>query len=164
MSDLLETRRRVHGLGLLALCLLTVVLYSNTWNAPFAFDDAPNITENAFVRVTELNAEALYAAAFESPSGGRPLANLSFALNYYFGNYEVTGYHLVNVAIHMVNGILVYLVALVLFGRQSALADQKTPRRDGRSIAWVALFAAALFVAHPVVCQNSATVYAALRK
>ena len=45
----------------------------------------------------------------ETSVAGRPIANLSFAVNYAFGGREVAGYHAVNVAIHL-------LCALLLFG------------------------------------------------
>jgi hypothetical protein len=44
-----------------------------------------------------------------TPVAGRPLVNLSFALNYALGGLDVRGYHLFNVGIHL-------LAALILFG------------------------------------------------
>jgi len=40
----------------------------------------------------------------------RPISNLSFALNYYFGGYRVPGYHAVNIAIHITTAIALYFL------------------------------------------------------
>ena len=55
-----------HRRAVLAICLLTVIIYSNTFNCAFVFDDQQNITENSFIRLTELSFEKLSAAAFKS--------------------------------------------------------------------------------------------------
>ena len=44
----------------------------------------------------------------ELPTAGRPLVNLSFAINYAFGGLDVRGYHLVNLALHLLCGLLVF--------------------------------------------------------
>lgn len=94
------------------LTLIALLSYSNTFNVPFVFDDLPNITRNPLIRMTGVTPDA-FARLFEF-QGTRPLANLSFALNYYFHGYDVVGYHVVNLVIHIITGLLVWLV-----GRQT---------------------------------------------
>jgi tetratricopeptide (TPR) repeat protein len=130
------------AIAVLAVAALCLGLYSNTWSSPFHFDDAGNIEENRAIRVTELGLRSLHEAGFESPSSSRPVANASFALNYYFGGYDVTGYHAVNLLIHFANGVLVYFLALMTL-RLTGI------RRRER----IALFAALVFTAHPVQTQ-----------
>ena len=84
-------------------CLFTLValsLYWHTLDYPFVFDDYQNIVENPHIRITSLNWENLQQAATSSNLRERPVANLSFALNYYFGDYSPRGYRLVNVLLH----------------------------------------------------------------
>jgi len=123
-------------LAALAIAFVVGLLYSNTLGSPFVFDDSFNIVANRFIRVTHVGVGELYRAAFESRLD-RPVAYLSFALNYYVGGYEVAGYHVVNIVIHGINGILVYLLALFAFRRHSGMA----------------LVAALVFVAHPLQTQ-----------
>ena len=92
------------------LIAIALTIYAPAFNAPFVFDDLPNITENVYIRLTDMTPEAL-ARIFKSPSAYRPLANLSFALNYYVGGYDVRGYHTVNLIIHIITALLVWLVA-----------------------------------------------------
>jgi Flp pilus assembly protein TadD len=129
-------------IAVLAIAVLCVGLYSNTWSSPFHFDDAGNIEDNRYVRVTELGLRPLYEAGFKSPSSSRPVANMSFALNYYLAGYDVTGYHAVNLLVHFANGVLVYLLALVTL-RLSGIRHRER----------IALFAALVFTAHPVQTQ-----------
>ncbi len=130
--------------GVLAICSLGALVYSNSLDAAFVYDDTRSITGNPRIRVEHLGWRELYEAAFESPLP-RPVANLSFALNHYIGEYEVAGYHVVNVAIHLVNGVLVYLLALFLFAHSA----HPRPSRE-----WAALLAALVFTAHPVQSQS----------
>lgn len=145
-----------HAAGILALCVLGAAIYANTLSVPFVFDDSQNIAANRYIRLTRLGWSELRDAALKSPSP-RPVANLSFALNYYVGGYELAGYHLVNIAVHLVNGILVYLVASILLQRGHAAAEPSRGRRSrSRSppVAAMSLVAAAIFVAHPVQTQS----------
>ncbi len=76
---------------------------------------------------------------------GRPVANLSFAVNYAFGARDVTGYHVANVAIHL-------LCALALFGivrrTQPFVFDVRSPTSDVRGS--VALAIALIWAVHPL--------------
>jgi Flp pilus assembly protein TadD len=135
-----------------SICLLCVLVYSNTFNSPFVFDDTRNIEENRFIRLTDLDFNKLYDAGFKSPTLHRPVVNISFALNYYFGKYDVTGYHVVNTIIHSINGILVYFLALILFKQLSEMPGQRI--LQFRSPALMSLFAAFFFVAHPLQTQS----------
>lgn len=95
---------------IISIVLLVSLIYRNSLEVPFVFDDEPNISENLYLRLTDLSFESLKYAAFESPCSSRPLPNTSFALNYYFHKYDLTGYHVVNILIHIVTGILLYFL------------------------------------------------------
>jgi hypothetical protein len=86
------------------------LLYCNTFDNPFVFDDIGRIKNNADVRLTDLSLQRILKAALgNSPSKSRPLGNLTFALNYYFHQYNVEGYHAVNISIHILTGFFLYL-------------------------------------------------------
>lgn len=94
---------------MLAVALVTavVVVYAGGVSNPFIFDDAGAIALNPQIR--SLSPPVALAPPPETPVGGRPLVNLSFALNYAAGGLDPFGYHVVNIALHA-------LCALLLFG------------------------------------------------
>lgn len=104
------------GLKLLyfLLALLPVILvfaiYANTFEGPYIFDDLPNITGNYHIRLTQISLKGLMDAGFKSIASNRPIPNISFALNFYFHQYHVFGYHLVNIIIHLLAGLSLFLV------------------------------------------------------
>ncbi|MBL7178266.1 MAG: tetratricopeptide repeat protein [Desulfobacteraceae bacterium] len=96
-------------LALALITLVTSLIYCNVYRTPFVFDDLQRIEEN--VKIRDLS-RCLSPGQVFSP---RPVVELTFALNYQFGKLNVFGYHLVNVLIHVINGFLVYFLALNIF-------------------------------------------------
>lgn len=131
---------------LLIFFLFTVVgaaVYANSLDVPFYLDDLRNISENTNVRINTLSPSSLYSAAFNSPLETRPVANVSFALNYYFNQFNVFEYHLVNIAIHILTSFLLYL----LFKATLATPALSSKYSQASSMA---LFGALLFLVHPL--------------
>jgi tetratricopeptide (TPR) repeat protein len=118
------------------IVVLGFIIYSNTLNAPFIWDDNKLIVNNVNIR---------NLSNFTDLSGTRYLTYLSFALNYRINGYDVTGYHVFNIAVHIINAILVYLLVIMIL---------KTPRFKESKISQLssilALFSGLLFVSHPV--------------
>ena len=111
-----------------------------------------------------LNVEQLADAAFNSPQQRRPVANVSFALNYYLHQYRVSGYHLVNIGVHGTVGIILYFFFLQLIrlrerryvsaGRHAASSlPIDAAGSDGLSSNGIAMFAALLWLVHPLNTQ-----------
>ena len=132
-----------HAIAIALLSVLCAAIYSNTLTGPFVYDDSPNIVNNEWIRVADLQPSTLWRAGMESRCT-RPVAYMSFALNYYFGEFEVRGYHIVNTLIHAIAGLLVYLLAIDWFTRQRGLGRPQI----------AALLAAAIFIAHPIQTQS----------
>jgi len=99
--------RYIHIIFICLIVVFCVLIYSNTLHSPFVYDDLNNIQENAYLRLSTLDLKGIYQAVFAGPS-----SNISFVLNYYFGDYDVYGYHLINIIIHFINSILVYFSLL----------------------------------------------------
>ena len=162
------------------ILIAVVVIYSNIYEVPFAFDGGFQIVNNPKIR--DLKNYFLPVSLFSS----RPLVGLTFALNYEFGRLNVFGYHLVNVLIHVINGFLVYFLALTIFRKFSRLSDRKPSDLSGQrsklegergkapdeisqfsifnfqfSIPMMSLFTALIFVAHPI--QTQAVTYTVQR-
>ncbi len=133
--------------------LLTVficLIYSNTLNSPWQLDDFHNIVDNSAVHMTSLDGSSIKTSWYAAPnkeSLQRPVSYFTFALNWYFGQDNVTGYHLVNIAIHILTACFLFATILLLF---------QTPNlkgRDSESIYFVALLAAVLWASHPIQIQ-----------
>lgn len=138
---------RLRGGVLLAFMGLVVFLaYSNTLEVPFILDDEPHIELNPSIRLDHFTWNNLLAAGFESVNPHRPVANLSFALNYYFHQYKVTGFHVVNILIHVLTGILLYLFISTTI---------RLPLLQGRYGAgrWLPFAAALIWLVHPIQTQ-----------
>ena len=94
------------------------IIYANSFDTPFMFDDIPRIEDNPQIHVRELNFKNLVNAAFsEKAARSRPVGNISFALNYYFHQSDLKIYHITNVIIHIITGILLYYFLLTTLGR-----------------------------------------------
>jgi tetratricopeptide (TPR) repeat protein len=91
--------------GILVCAVLAT--YANALDGPFIFDDTAAIVDNASIR--DLGSPSVLAAEREVPSAGRPVVNVSFALNYAVAGLSVRGYHVTNILLHA-------LCALAVFG------------------------------------------------
>jgi len=127
-------------IAVLVISVATVLVYSNTFDASFHFDDTSSIVQNKRLRDLSL---------LWPPSGSRYLGYLSFALNYRLGTLEVFGYHLTNVLIHLCNGILVFRLASITL-RSPALRNAEAGPLVRR---YLPLAAGLLFAVHPVATQ-----------
>jgi protein O-mannosyl-transferase len=96
--------------------LLVVMIYWPGLSGGFLFDDYPNIVDNAAVQPSQATFPTLLRAAYSSPSSEfkRPLASLSFAANYLSAGIDPFWFKLTNLTIHLLNGILIYLVLVRL--------------------------------------------------
>jgi protein O-mannosyl-transferase len=105
---------------LVLLSAVGLLAYSNSFSVPFQFDGLGQIAGNPMIKNMENFAPALEGHALHSPPGSvynnrRLVGYLTLALNYHFGGPDVTGYHFVNLAIHVINGILVYFLVILTF-------------------------------------------------
>jgi len=136
---------------LFLLSVFLLLCYQNTFNASWHFDDFRNIIRNTRVHIENLHPGTLFEAVFwkEDNSGvsGRPVAFFTFALNWYYGKTDVSGYHVVNLSVHILTAFFLYLTVLALF---------RTPNLAGRytgSEHFIALLAAVLWAANPIQTQ-----------
>lgn len=143
MAAASPTDRVRHACAIASLVVATLAVYFNSFSGAFVFDDQSTILENPSIRHLWPPASLLHPPVGAGVHG-RPLANLTFALNYAAGQLDVRGYHGVNLAIHV-------LAVLALFGvvrRTLVLPAQRD--RFGRDALVVALSVAGLWAVHPV--------------
>jgi len=137
---------------LFLLFFLVPLIYSNTFQSSWHFDDKPNIVSNPRVHIRELTCKSIFNALYANPSNdsqlSRPFAYLTFALNWYFNKDDVTGYHLVNIAIHIITAFFLYLSIINLF-KTPNLRDKYKPGSEH----FIAFLAAAMWAANPIQTQ-----------
>ncbi|MGF6493020.1 hypothetical protein ABIE56_001177 [Luteibacter sp. 621] len=109
--------RRRDWLLMLVGLLLTTIAYAPGIAEVWMFDDFPNIVDNQDVQPQEADLSHLLSAALSSPSSEfkRPLASLSFAANFLVSGLSASAMKATNVAIHLANGLLLFLVLRRLF-------------------------------------------------
>jgi len=148
-------RRLIHAVVLAGLALICGLVYGNTFDASWHLDDQPNIVNNTYLHLDALELQKLVNTFYTDHHNPeqlndrlyRPVACLSFALNWYIGQDNVFGYHIVNLAIHVLTAFWLYLFVLALF---------ETPRLKGSaagSPVWIAILASILWAIHPIQTQ-----------
>ncbi len=129
--------------AILAIAVVTAVVYANSLHNPFLFDDIETI-----VGVQSRGGSGEFAQLLSLLKGKpayRPIRSASYAFDYALSGLDPWGYHLSNIAYHALSAIFVFLIARTLF-------DQMPP----------SLFAALLFAVHPI--QTDAVTYLSGRR
>jgi tetratricopeptide (TPR) repeat protein len=136
------------------LGLATLAAYYNSFSGPFVYDDVPAIKDNPTIRHLGNIAQVLSPP---SDSGitvnGRPLVNLTLAINYAIGGTTVTSYHVLNLIIHL--GACLALFGLVRRTLQLPGLRERFDR-GGASLP-LAFSTALLWALHPL--QTEAVTY-----
>ena len=135
-----------HAFPFVALLVFVLIIYSNSFDCSFQFDDETSIWKNE--RVKSLS----NFVSFDTWTniGGRPLSYVTLAFNYYLGDLNTTGYHWFNVLAHTIAAILVFLLTKLLIG----ICLKELPEKKK---IYIALGAAFIFAAHPL--QGMAVIY-----
>lgn len=134
------------------LVLLILVPYAKTFKSSWHLDDYPNIIENQRIHLKEPNIGSLFNSFFmkkgDTEKLSRPIPRLTFALNWYFSGTNVTGYHILNIAIHIITAFLLYLSIINLFKTPNLRGKYKKRREH-----FVALLTAVMWAVHPIQIQ-----------
>lgn len=141
--------RRALLLAGAGIVVAAVAAYHNSFTGPFVFDDLPAIADNASIRDLGRIGEVLLP---QNPGGlttsGRPVVNLSLALNHALSAGTVWSYHGFNLLVHTLAG-------LVLFGLvRRTLCRPVLGGRHGPDSLPLAALVAALWVVHPLQTES----------
>lgn len=136
---------RWHLVGIaLVLCLITGVVYWPGLSGSFMFDDYPNIVDNVALRVYDGSLSSLVTASSNGGASplGRPLSVASFALNWHAYGANPFYFKLVNLLIHLANGLLVFVLVRQLLARLASPSARKS--------SLVAIWVTAVWLLHPM--------------
>ncbi|MBF0484096.1 MAG: tetratricopeptide repeat protein [Candidatus Omnitrophica bacterium] len=129
---------------IILLILFGLVIYSNSFQVPFQYDDYIFISGNPDIRDIT-NIKAMWNS---QPQNSRFVATVTFAINYAIGKLDVVGYHVVNIIIHLINGFLVWWLVRLLFNTPGLRGHRL--KEFSSEIGWLS---AMLFIAHPLQTQ-----------
>lgn len=146
--DITLNYRKSNWMYLLLLAAIGFLVYSNTIRSEFHFDDILGIIGQERIKTLKTFLHIRYWTIIDN----RPVSELTLALNYYFGHYNVSGYHLVNISIHVFNAWMVYLLMMLFLSCLNAREKDRIPEKNG-----LALFIALVFLVHPI--QTGAVSY-----
>lgn len=131
-------------LGLAAALALAVIAYWPSLQGGYVFDDYVNIVLNNNVHIQSLDWESLRSATLGQPSAAnRPLAMISFAIDWYFGGGDPQRMKVENLIIHLINGLL-------LFGLLRTLLRACRWKSDATNADWLALSVTAAWLLAPI--------------
>ena len=120
-----------------------MIIYSNTYQCSFHFDDVGSIVKNLSIRkITDLRAIWNFWPT-------RFITYFSIAFNYHINGLNLFGYHLFNIIVHIGSAILAWWLTLLTF-RTPAMKNEKIAAHADI----IALFIGLIFVAHPVQTQG----------
>ena len=132
--------------GLIVLAALAA--YGNSFSGPFICDDEESIPDNPTIRCLWPVWQAISPPRDGQTVDGRPLLNLSFAVNYAIHGENTWGYHATNLAIHIFNGLL--LLGIL---RRTFLLPALRPR-FGNAASGLALAISLLWTVHPLQTES----------
>lgn len=123
-----------------------VIVYVNSFSAPFHLDDFGSISNNYSIR------DPFNIAEIWKFYSNRFVIYFTFAINYFIHQTGLEGYHITNVAIHIFNGFILYLIIYNILSLRYF---------NGKKIAtfkrFVCILAAVMFIVHPM--QVNAVTY-----
>jgi tetratricopeptide (TPR) repeat protein len=130
-----------------ALLAFAAGIYLFHLDGPFIYDDIPYIVENEDLRRLWPPDWLVAGGGDHAQVNGRPLLGFTLALNFAWGGLAVRGYHLVNIALHLCCGLILYAMLCQLLRRVDAVAEHAGE---------LAFCSALLWTVHPL---NSEVVY-----
>jgi tetratricopeptide (TPR) repeat protein len=155
----------LHLAFLACIIAFGIAIYSDTIDSPFIFDDESYIVNNPILRDPSFfsSPDKVYSLSnrmwtIKKQFNNRIAGHFSLWLNYTIHGLDVTGYHITNVFIHLMNSILIYILIIYILKTPFIRNNSSI---DPSSAEIMAFLCALLFVAHPI--QTQAVTYLSQR-
>ncbi len=131
-------RKDITRLFPLIIIVWAILVYSNSFDASFQLDDNHTIITNDHIGDPSYY---LNPNRFLTLTNVRTLASLTYCLNYRIGGLNVTGYHIFNLLVHILSGLIIYKLTRIIINAISL---------KGSKVKTIPLFSALIFISHPV--------------
>lgn len=144
------------------LIIIGILLYIKTLNFPFVFDGHDFILKNPLIRdldyfekmldykeFAELDETLGFSEDITNSFFLRPVTYLTFSINYLLHGYNSAGFRSFNIAIHISNALLVYLL---IEGLLTEICHLTT--RTITTIRFIPALTALIFLVHPLQTES----------
>src|SRR6202022_4650671 len=121
----------------LSLSVLTIVVYRPAWDGGFVWDDDAYVTKNPLLTASDGLRRIWFS--LDAPSQYFPLVYTTFRIERALWDLNPTGYHWVNILLHVANALLVWrlLIRLKIPGGWLAAAIFALHPVQVESVAWI---------------------------
>ncbi len=134
-------------MAFLLLPVAVIIVYYNSLNGELVFDDA-HVTQRTNLHLSSLDFDALKGTLFLTPQQKkiyRPIPCLTLGINYFLSGENTKGYHIVNITIHILCALMVYIFLLTVLSIPGVKPQFAATYRHE-----IALIAACFFALHPL--------------
>ena len=141
---------QINSHKLFFLCIaLAAACYWPGLSGDYMFDDKSNILNNKSLALETLNLDTLLQAAFSSKAGElrRPVSMVSFALNHWLFGFDPWSYKLVNLCIHLITGLLLFLLTRQITTSYRLFSN---PSILPTTVQWIPVAVCGLWLVHPI--------------
>lgn len=143
LSNITESQKNF--LIILIIVLVPLLCFSNSLLFDFVFDDVVVVKENPSIKkLSEI--PNLFLQTYWGPNNSeglyRPLAVVTYSLNFAISKEDPFGYHLINIFIHIINSLLIYWLSKFYCNSK-----------------YLALLCSLFFAVHPVHSEAVAAIY-----
>ncbi len=140
------TKKKVFAVFILFLTI--TIIYSNSFNCGWHFDDFSNIVNNPNISINSFSKDQIIKTFYGTNNTGtrlsRPLSFFTFAINKYFHGNKVFGYHIVNFTIHIITAVFLYLLIY------KTLCMPKLKNRYKKNAHSIAFLSSFIWATHPI--------------
>ena len=148
-----------HILSILLILLISIAIYSNTLKNGFVYDDEFTIVNNTLIKNFS-NLSKLFTREYFISSGEmsyRPVVTFTYFIDYALYGLKPYGYHLTNLILHAMNGVILYIFLTLCIAQSSRLKAQgsklKTTTFTFQSFLNPPLLISLIFITHPVLTE-----------
>jgi protein O-mannosyl-transferase len=141
---------RVLAFGIAVIAVAILAAFIPGLHTPFQYDDLSTVVESESIRNLSDLRTVLSPPANLTPTAGRPLLSLSFAIDYAVFGLNVVGYHATNIALHLTCALLLFAIV-----RRSTRWPSTTRMRTAAD--FIAAASATIWAVHPL--QTGAVTY-----
>jgi Flp pilus assembly protein TadD len=144
------------NLAIIITVVVSATIYLGTLFNGFVLDDLYQVLDNPWVtdpgRIPDILTSTVwdFRESFEATDYYRPVMYLTYLAEYHIFGFDAWGWHLVNIILHSLNAILVFLIAASFMNASPLKRGGEVKYASGLSPYLFPLLSALIFAVHPV--------------